>query len=174
MNLTIKPKNRRQFLKKFSSSAAIIALAPNVIFAQSTANNKIGIGFSNTPPETILKISTSLSQNQNFVVEKNHLKTELLYVHAGTFEKELLRNTILIINQQNFDSDSLNYLKNICHTNKTFLLVVENNLSESTSIMFNKAFLYEPYECNSTKIDTIIKSISCLNQLTQPNQFFIS
>lgn len=178
MNLTIKPKNRRQFLKKLSLSAAAIALAPNISFGNSTIDDKISIGFSNTPPETILKICTSFSQNQEFIVKESYIKTDLLYIHSGIYndfeklEKELLVNTILIVNQENFDANSLHNLKSLCNTNKTFLLVVEENLSKSTKIVFSKATLYEPQLCDITKIDTIVKSISFLNQLTIPNQFF--
>lgn len=178
MKLTIKHKNRRQFLKNFSLSAAVIALAPNISFGKSTINDKISIGFSNTPPEKIIELGKFFSQNHGFIVKTSHLETDLLYIHSGTYsdfrksEKELVSNTILIVNQQNFDNNSLTSLQKFCNTNKTFLLVVEENLHKPTHIMFSKATLYEPYLCDTTKIENIIKSISFLNQLTQQNHFF--
>lgn len=178
MNLTIKPKNRRQFLKKFSLSAAVIAFAPNVTFGKSTIKNKISIGFSNTPSETILKIRKYFSLNHEFILKENHLQADILYIHSGTYndfillEKELLDITILIVNQANLDENTVNYLKRICDSNNTFLLDIEENVSESPQKLFNKATLYEPFQCNISKINTITKSVYYLNQLTQNNNFF--
>lgn len=178
MNLTIKPKNRRQFLKKFSLSAAVVAFAPNVTFGKSTIKDKISIGFSNTPSETILKISTHFSLNHQFILTKNHLQADILYIHSGTYndfkqlEEELLDKTILIVNQANLDAHTVNYLKNICNSNNTFLLEIEENVSESPQILFSKATLYEPFQCNLSKIDTITKSVFYFNQLTRNNNFF--
>lgn len=178
MNLTIKPKNRRQFLKKLSLSTAVIAFAPNVTFGKSTIKNKISIGFSNTPSETIIRISKHFSLNHDFILKENYLQTDILYVHSGAYndfiqlEKELLNKTILIINQANLDVNTVNYLKSICNSNNTFLLEIEEEVSESSQKLFSKATLYEPFQCNLSKIDTITKSVFYLNQLTQNNNFF--
>lgn len=178
MTQTIKPKNRRQFLNKLSISVATVALAPNIIFAQSSINHKISVGFSKTPPEKTIKFSKLFSKNQEFVIKESHLKTDILYIHSGRYndllksEDKLSTNTILIVNQHNFDFNSLVGFQSFCNTNKIFLLIIEENLSESTPTLFNKATLYEPQLGDITKIDTIVKSISFLNQLTQPHQFF--
>lgn len=178
MNLTIKPKNRRQFLKKFSLSAAVIAFAPNVTFGKSTIKDKISIVFFNTPSETILRIGKHFSVNHEFILKENHLQADILYVHSSTpndfikLENELLYKTILIINQANLDENTVNYLKSICNSNNTFLLEIEEDVSESPQKLFSKATLYEPFQCNLSKIEIITKSVFYLNQLTQNNNFF--
>lgn len=178
MSLTTKHKNRRQFFKKLSVSAAAVALAPNILFGKTTQNNTISIGFSNTPPEKIIKFGKFFSQNPAFIVKGSHLKTDIHYIHAGLDNelkksgKELYTNTILIVNRQNLSTNSLADLHSFCCTNKIFLLMIEENLHESAQVIFSKATLYEPYLCNTTNIEKIVKSINFLSQLTQNNHFF--
>lgn len=178
MKLTIETKNRRQFLKNFSLSAAIITLAPDISFGKTTINGKISISFLNTPPEKTMRFSKFFSQNQDFIVKENCLEIDILYLHSGRYddlqksEEKLSTSTILIVNQQNFDANSLADLQRCCNNTRTFLLMVEENLHESSRFIFSKATLHEPFSCNTTKIENIIKSISFLNHLTRQNQFF--
>lgn len=178
MKTNYDPNNRRRFIKSLSLGTAFIALSPNISFGKSALNTKLSISFSNTSFEKIAEFSEVFLQNPNFTVNKNQVDTFLHYFNTGTysdvlkFEHEILHHTILIINQKNFDAHSLSHLQNLCSNNEVFLLMIEENLQASTQIMFSKATLFEPKQCDISQIENIVKSISYLNQLTQHNQFF--
>lgn len=168
--------NRRRFIKSVSLSAAIVALSPNFTFGN--LKRKLSISFSNAPLKTITNIKKILSQNDNFIITENSVNSDIHYVNTplfdnlDKFESANKNNTILIINHQNFDISSLDYLKDLCNQNKTFLLVIDTPQQETEQYIFSKATLYEPLLCDTAQINTIIKSIAFLNQLTQQNQFF--
>lgn len=78
----------------------------------------------------------------------------------------------MIVNHQNFDTSSLEYLKDLCNKKKTFLLIIDEPQQESEQYLFLKATIFEPVLSDTSKINTIIKSIAFLNQVTLQNQFF--
>ncbi len=170
--------NRRQFIKSVSISATTVALFPNFTFGNVELNDKLSISFSNVPLKTITNIKKILFQNDDFVLKQNSANSDIHYLYSPLFDNSerfesiIKNNTILIVNHQNFDTSSLEYLKDLCNKKKTFLLIIDEPQQESEQYLFLKATIFEPVLSDTSKINTIIKSITFLNQVTLQNQFF--